>query len=100
MVKIECQDEIQLKKLKTKAMKVKLIALAKMDKHPLSNPSYFNKRDKTRLLELMNEWFSNTEEEVDKCFNEIVNERILASGLEYQSYPVYDLSKKDNLVKV
>lgn len=91
--KVECETEEQLNCLKTKAMKCKIIALDKMDKHPLSNPSYFNKKDKAKLTELMTEWFSNTDEEVDKWFNDIVNERILANGLDYHQYPIYDLSK-------
>lgn len=93
---IECETEEQLNCLKTKAMKCKIIALDKMDKNPLSNPSYFSKKDKTRLTELMTEWFSNTDEEVDKWFNDIVNERILANGLDYQHYPIYDLAKGAN----
>lgn len=92
---MECENEEQLKTLKERAMKCKLIALDKMDKHPLSNPSYFNKRDKARVIELMTEWFSKEDEEINKWFNDIVNDRILANGLEYQNYPVYDLSKKD-----
>jgi hypothetical protein len=92
---MECENEEQLNTLKERAMKCKLIALDKMDKHPLCNPSYFNKRDKARVIELMTEWFSKEDEEINKWFNDIVNDRILANGLEYQNYPVYDLSKKD-----
>jgi hypothetical protein len=94
--KIVCDSEDQLKSLKEKAMKCKIIALDKMEKHPLLNPSYFTKREKTKVIEIMNEWFSKADEEIDKWFNDIVNERILGNGLDYNAYPIYDLSKGAN----
>jgi hypothetical protein len=96
MEKIECDTEEQHTYLKTKAMKCKVICLDKMEKHPLMNPSYFNKKDKERLVELMTEWFSKSDEEIDKWFNDIVNDRILANGLDYQHYPIYDLARGAN----
>ena len=92
---MECENEEQLTHLKNKAIKVKIIALEKMEKHPLSNPSYFSKNDRSKVLELMLELFSKDDEEINNLFNVIVNEKILANGLDYQNYPVYDLSKKD-----
>lgn len=92
--KIECETEEQLTLLKEKAMKCKLIALDKLDKHPLSNPTYFSKNEKSKVYDLMTEWFNKDDEEVNKWFNDIVNDRILANGLDYQNYPVYDLRKK------
>ena len=50
MEKIECQSEEELQALKTKAMKCKVILLDQWEKHPLTNPSTFNKRQKDRFL--------------------------------------------------
>ncbi len=92
---IECRDEEELKYYKTKAMKIKVVALDKMDKHPLLNPKYFNNRDKTKLGLEMNDIFNNwNDEEIDKEFNSIVNDRILASDLDYNNYPIYNLEKE------
>lgn len=92
--KIECNDEAELNALREKAMKSKLIALNKMGKHPLSNPSYFSKKDKEELAIKINEIFYNSlDEEITNQFNEIVNENLLASCKDYNTYPIYDLSK-------
>lgn len=94
MNKIECKDEEELKTYKDKAMKAKLIALDRMDKHPLMNPRMFSKRERERLVEMMGEIFSTWEtDKIDKEFADIVNERILANGLDYHTYPIYDLAK-------
>jgi hypothetical protein len=95
-MKIVCDSEDHLKSLKDKAMKCKIIALDKMEKHPLLNPSYFNKREKTKLVEIMTEWFSKSDVEIDKWFNDIVNERILCGDTDLNAYPIYDLSKGAN----
>jgi hypothetical protein len=94
MSSIECKDDAEMTYYKEKAMRVKVIALDKMEKHPLQNPSMFSKRDKDKLLREMNTLFTEwSDEQIEKEFNEIVNDRILAGGLDYQNYPIYDLSK-------
>lgn len=95
---INCETEEQLSLLKEKAMKTKVIALDKMDKHPLMNPSTFSKRDKATLMMKMGDIFNDwSDEQINKEFNDIVNDRILAGGIDYQHYPVYDLSKKKEI---
>jgi hypothetical protein len=94
--KINCDSVDHLIQLKEKAMKCKIIALDKMEKHPLINPSSFSKREKTKLVEIMGEWFSKPDEEIDKLFNEIVNDRILCGDTDLNTYPIYDLSKGAN----
>jgi hypothetical protein len=88
---IICESEEQLCTLKERAMKCKIIALDKMEKHPLINPSSFTKREKTRLVEIMSEWFSKPNDDIDNAFNEIVNETLLCGNKDYNAYPIYDL---------
>ena len=50
--KKELSEEEKLKEKKKELItKVKVIALDKMDKHPLVNPSFFSIRDKRKLIE-------------------------------------------------
>ena len=94
VTKIECSDGTELNALKEKAMKSKLISLDKMGKHPLSNPSYFSKKDKEELAIKMNDIFVNWDDEtITNEFNKIVNDNLLASKKDYNTYPIYDLSK-------
>lgn len=87
----ECSSQEELTSLKEKAMKVKVICLDEMDKHPLCNPSFFSKREKDKLLEKMGIIFNSySNEEIDKTFASIVNDRLLASGADVSNYPIYD----------
>lgn len=91
---INCETEEQLIQLKEKAMKSKVIALEQMDKHPLMNPSTFSKKDKAILVMKMGEIFNDWDDErINKEFADVVNDRILANGLDYQHYPIYNLAK-------
>lgn len=98
---INCETEDQLNQLKEKAMKVKVIALDSMDKHPLMNPSTFSKREKATLMMKMGEMFNDWDDErINKEFADVVNERILANGLDYQHYPIYSLGKESKPVAI
>ena len=95
MEPVICETEEQLERLKTKAMKAKLISLDRMKKHPLENPTGFSKREKATLLGHMSEIFGEwSDEAIDKAFNDIVNEALLENGKDVSVYPIYDLSKK------
>jgi len=95
MEPVICETEEQLERLKTKAMKAKLISLDRMKKHPLENPTSFSKREKAILLGYMSEIFGEwSDEAIDKAFNDIVNEALLDSNKDVNNYPIYDLSKK------
>jgi hypothetical protein len=96
MEKIECQSEEELQALKTKAMKCKIILLDQWEKHPLTNPSTFNKRQKDRFLkELTTMMMYMTEEEMDKEFNSIVTDNILAPGEDTSKIPVANVEGPD-----
>ena len=93
---IEVSSEEELQALKAKAMKCKVILLDQWEKHPLTNPSTFNKRQKDRFLrELTTMMMYMTEEEMDKEFNSIITDDILASGKDISNYPVLQTSAPD-----
>jgi hypothetical protein len=74
--------------LKERALKCKVIALDKLNKSVLSNPTNFNKRDKGKVLEIMTEWFSKDDEEIDKLFNAIIIGDVLDQKAKYEEYSV------------
>jgi hypothetical protein len=87
---IECDTPEQLKKLKDKAAKVKLICLDRMGKHPLYNPRSLKERDRKKLVALMADIFKRPDEVVDAEFNEIVNDKLLDNEFDVSQYPVFD----------
>lgn len=97
-MQIECETEEQLIALKNKATKVKVIALSQMEKQPISNPTYFNKKEKRILMEKMTELFSKPDEEINEKFNQIVNEEVLDNKRDVSSYPVYYTEREKYIV--
>jgi len=96
---IEVSNEQELQALKAKALKCKVILLDQWEKHPLTNPSTFNKRQKDRFLrELTTMMMYMTEEEMDKEFNSIVSDNVFASGNDISNYPVVQSSFPDHSV--
>lgn len=88
---IELTEE-QQEKMKRKAFitKVKVIALDKMGKHPLMNPSLMRQKDKQALIVVMDEVIkSMSEQDITLMFNDICNEKLFASNSDYSTYPVY-----------
>jgi len=69
--------------------KIKVIALDKMGKHPLMNPSLFHKKEKDQLIKLMEEVMKEDNDVIEVLFNEICSERIFHPNAEYSSYPIY-----------
>lgn len=97
-MKIDCSTEEELAKLKEKAMKVKIIVLEDMNKHPLTNVSTFSKREKAKVLEKMEFLFASyTDEQIDKEFNAIVCDKLLDNGADLSQYPIYDMSSKTDI---
>lgn len=70
--------------------KVKVVALDKLGKNPLSNPSSFTTREKKRLIEQMEEIMKKPQEEITALFNAVCTEVIFAPEANYQFYPVYN----------
>ena len=89
-MKIVCDTEEQLKELKDKAMKCKVIALHHKGKHPLYNPRNMKASEKRKLTEDIEILFSKDLREIDILFNEIACEELF-DGRDITSYPVYDL---------
>jgi hypothetical protein len=87
---IECDSPEQLKRLKEKATKVKLICLDRMGKYPLFNPRALKDRERKKLVELMADIFKRPDEVVDAEFNEIVNDKLLDNDSDFSQYPVFD----------
>lgn len=87
---IECDTPEQLKALKEKAAKVKLICLDKMGKNPLYNPRGMKEKERKKLIELMADIFKRPDEVIDAEFNEIVNDKLLDNEFDVSQYPVYD----------
>jgi len=89
----ECDTPEQLKALKDKATKVKLISLDRMGKHPLYNPKRMKDKERHKLVALMIELFKRPDEVVDAEFNEIVNDKLLDNEFDVSQYPVFDKDK-------
>jgi hypothetical protein len=87
---IECDSPEQLKALKDKATKVKLISLDRMGKHPLFNPTRLKDKERRKLIELMADIFKRPDEIIDAEFNEIVNDKLLDNEFDVSQYPVFD----------
>jgi hypothetical protein len=90
-MKIECENEEQLKQLKDKAMKCKVIALHHKGKHPLYNPRNMREKDRKALTEDIEVLFRMDISEIDVRFNAIACEELLSDGKDVNSYPIYDL---------
>jgi len=87
--KIEINAE-DLPLFREKLMKCKLIVLNNMGKHPLTNPKYFNTKDKNTLLKGINDLFdTKTFEEITILFNEVCNETLFNNDADYSTYATY-----------
>lgn len=88
--KPELTEEEQLKlKKKEYITKIKVVALDKMGKHPLMNPSYFKKKEKEELMSIMHVLLQQDEENITLLFNEICNERLFDANSDYSTFPIY-----------
>jgi hypothetical protein len=69
--------------------KVKVIALYRLQYHPLSNPSTFSRNDKLRVQDEMKEVMKIPDQEITRIFNDIVCNRLFAPEADYSRYPIY-----------
>lgn len=76
------------RKKKAYITKVKVVALDKFGKHPLSNPTTYNARDKKRVIAIMEELLLLPEDVLDKQFNEICTDTIFDSKADYSKFLV------------
>ena len=74
---------------KERVMKVKVISLDDMNKHPLANPSYFSSKDKAELLKLMKININLTDDKLTEKFNQICIDKLFTEKSDYTTYPVY-----------
>ena len=79
---------------KERAMKCKLISLDELGHHPLTDPVSFSKRDKAKLLKMMEEWFAKTDDEIQEEFNSIVRDKLFDENNnpsnDYTTFPIKD----------
>lgn len=77
---IPLSEEEQLKaKRKEFITKVKVIALSRCGKNPLSNPSTFDFYEKLKVKDMMATVLTYTEDEIDSEFKSVCIERIYAN---------------------
>ena len=70
-------------------LRVKVIAMHKMGKSIISNPSYWKHEHKKELInEMQNILDLCSEEEIVNKFNFIVNENLLDGNFNYESFPL------------
>jgi hypothetical protein len=90
--KEETEDERERRLKKEYIIKVKVIALDKMGKYPLCNPSTFYNKDKQKLMLLMQEIIDKySEEEITILFNSVCNDIIFTINTDFSKLPVYNL---------
>jgi len=70
-------------KKKEKATKVRVIALDVMNKNPFKPNKMLRRREKTQLLELMQEWFNKDDSIVDREFGEVISEHLCDPKTDY-----------------
>jgi len=85
-MKFECKDEEELKEMKEKATKCKVIALHKIGKHPLYDTRKMLTSERKALLDKVEEWFGKDDIEIDQIFNEISCEILFAGDAEIENY--------------
>jgi hypothetical protein len=86
---IKTQEEIDKEYKEHYILKVKVIAMNKMGKSIISNPSYWKHDLKQQLIKEMQNILDNySEEELKEKFNSIVNETLFDTNFNYDSFPL------------
>lgn len=71
--------------------KVKVIANNMLGKPPIANPSFYNKKDKAKMIEYMDYVINNyNEDDLTKEFNEICSDKLFDEDTDYSTLPVYN----------
>lgn len=81
----ETTEEKEIRLLKEKAQRTKVIALDQLRKPLTTNPSLLSKREKDKILKTMKIWFEKTDEEVESMFNDIMLDKLEG---DYQDIPI------------
>lgn len=89
-ISVEYSEEelIKHRKWKDKVMMSKVVALDKMKKDPMTNPSTFRNRDKREFMCHIEFLMALSEEDLTNEFNEVCLDTVFSTN-EYNLYPVY-----------
>lgn len=86
---IKTQEELDKEYREHYILRVKVIAMHKMDKSIISNPSYWKHEHKQQLIqEMQNILDLCSEEEITNKFNYIVNEHLFDKKRDYENFPL------------
>jgi len=86
---IKTQEELDKEYKEHYILRVKVIAMFKMGKSIISNPSYWKSELKQQLINEMQNILDNySEEELQVKFNSIVNETLFDTNFNYDSFPL------------
>ncbi len=86
---IEVITTSEADKRKEIVTRLKVIALDRLGKHPLMNPSYLSQREKTKLISLMTTLQDEPEESIIKEFNDICNDVLFSGNVDPSTFPMY-----------
>ena len=89
--KEETEEEKEKRIKREYITKVKIIALDKIGKFPLDNPTYFHTREKKKLIQQMEEIMKMSEEEINTLFNTICTEVLFCPESDYTKFPTYNI---------
>ena len=88
-IKEKSDEEKLIEDRKNYITKVKVLALYKCKKYPLSNPSDFSNVDKQMVIDKMAKIIKNyTEDELNEEFNKIVSNILLDPNTKYENLPI------------
>jgi len=83
------QEELDKEYREHYILRVKVIAMHRMDKSIISNPSYWKHEHKQQLIqEMQNVLDLCSEEEIINKFNYIVNEHLFDKKKDYENFPL------------
>lgn len=86
---IKTQEEIDKEYKEAYILRVKVIAMYKMGKSIITNPSFWKHELKQQLItEMQNIIDLYSEEEIQNKFNFIVNETLFDTNLKYETFPL------------
>ena len=86
---IKTQEELDKEYKEHYILRVKVIAMFKMGKSIISNPSYWKHALKKKLMDEMQTILDTyNEQELIEKFNIIVNENLLDSNFKYETFPL------------
>lgn len=85
---LEVITSSEIEKRREIVTRLKVVALDRLGKHPLTNPSYLSQREKTKLIHLMTSLQDDKEEDVIKEFNDICNDVLFSGNVDPSTFPI------------